>query len=329
MGTPLVNELLAGGHAVAVMHRNPTGAATPGTVQLQGDRNRLADVLPSLRHFAPRVIVDMILSSGRQAEEVVGVAQILNARLLAVSSMDVYRAWGVMLQTEPGDLEPLPITEDSPLRSGSRTYPPEVINFLQNIFTWVNEGYDKVAVERAVMHDGSENTIIRLPMVYGPGDPLHRMHPVLKRIADRRPAIILADDYAAWRGPRGYVDNVSHAIALAAISDAARRRIYHVCEEPCLSDLEWQQSIAARTDWDGKFVTLPREKTPKHLFIPANPAQHLVASSQRIRSELDYREPVTTDEAIRTTIAWERAKPPAGITLHQFDYAAEDAALAS
>jgi hypothetical protein len=29
------------------------------------------------------------------------------------------------------------------------------------------------------------------------------------------------------------------------------------------------------------------------------------------------------------TIAWERANPPGGITLHQFDYAAEDAALAA
>lgn len=36
----------------------------------------------------------MILSSGKQAEELVAVAGDLNARVVAISSMDVYRAWG-------------------------------------------------------------------------------------------------------------------------------------------------------------------------------------------------------------------------------------------
>ncbi len=55
-------------------------------------------------------------------------------------------------------------------------------------------------------------------------------------------------------------------------------------------------------------------------------ARSWVASSQRIRDELEYHEPVPLDEAIRRTLAWERANPPAEIDPHQFDYAAEDAA---
>ena len=43
--------------------------------------------------------------------------------------------------------------------------------------------------------------------------------------------------------------------------------------------------------------------------------------------ELGFEEPVTTDEAIRRTIAWEQANPPTGATFHRFDYDAEDAAL--
>jgi nucleoside-diphosphate-sugar epimerase len=329
VGKPLARELIQDGNAVAILHRHLNGAAIPGVIQLHGDRNRLDQHLTEIRHFAPQIIIDMILSSGTQAEQVAGIAQSVQARLVAISSMDVYRAWGVMLGTEPGGLEPAATTEDSPLRSGSWTYPPEVIGVLKNIFTWITESYDKVSVEQTVMLADRDNTVVRLPMVYGPGDPLHRMHPVLKRIEDHRPAIILPDDYAAWRGPRGYVDNVARAIALAASSDAARGRIYHVCEEPCLSELEWQRCIAAQTDWRGQFIILPREKTPKHLFPAGNPAQHVVASSARIRSELGYREPVTTNEAIRRTIAWERANPPSGSTFHQFDYTAEDAALAA
>lgn len=327
IGKPLTAELIRAGHTVGVLHRDPNGLAHPEAIQVQGDRNRLEDQLVDIRRFAPQVIIDMILSSGKQAEEVANVGRTVNARVVAISSMDVYRAWGVMLGTEPGGLEPIPITEDSPLRTERRTYPPEIVKTMQGIFSWLNEEYDKIAVEQAVIRGGKENTVVRLPMVYGPGDPLHRMHGVLKRIADRRPVIILADDYAAWRGPRGYIENVAHAIALAATSDAARGRTYHVCEEPCLSELEWQKAIAAKMDWNGKFVVMPREKTPKHLYLPANPSQHLVAISTRIRNELGYREPFAPNAAIRQTIAWEQANPPTGTSFHQFDYQAEDAAI--
>jgi len=52
-----------------------------------------------------------------------------------------------------------------------------------------------------------------------------------------------------------------------------------------------------------------------------------VGSSERIRKELGYSELLPRDEAIRRTIEWERANPPAAPTA-QFNYAAEDDALA-
>jgi nucleoside-diphosphate-sugar epimerase len=323
-----MRELVHAGHDVAIFHRTAGGSPSQRALQIQGDRNRLAAYEEEILDFAPHVIVDMILSSGKQGKELATMAQALNARAVAISSMDVYRAWGVLLGTEPGGLEPMPITEDSPVRTARRTYPPEIVKTMKGIFTWLNQDYDKVAVEEAVMGGGTGNTVVRLPMVYGPRDPLHRMHSVLKRIADGRSAIILAGDHAAWRGPRGYVENVAHAIALAAISEHARGRTYHVCEEPCLSELEWVKKIAAPTAWDGRFVVIPREKTPKHLRMPGNAAQHVVANSARIRAELGYNEPLTTDVAIQHTIAWEQANPPAGASFHQFDYEAEDLALA-
>lgn len=123
------------------------------------------------------------------------------------------------------------------------------------------------------------------------------------------------------------MDNVAHAIALAAISDRARGRIYNVCEEPAFSDLEWQTRIAKLLGWPGKLTVLPRERTPKHLLKPGSPAQHMVASSERIRRELGYGEIVEIDEAIPRTAYWELRNPPSSIPLQQFDYAAEDAAL--
>ncbi|HXZ42404.1 MAG TPA: hypothetical protein VEG68_16810 [Terriglobales bacterium] len=149
---------------------------------------------------------------------------------------------------------------------------------------------------------------------------------VVKRVMDNRPFIILPEDYAAWRGPRGYVDNVAHAIALACTSPNGNGRIYHVCDEPALSELEWQKKIVAQTQWSGRFVLLPSECTPKHLLAFGNAAQHSFGNTDRIRRELGYADLISMDEAIRRTIAWEQANPPTGATFHQFDYPAEDVA---
>jgi hypothetical protein len=54
----------------------------------------------------------------------------------------------------------------------------------------------------------------------------------------------------------------------------------------------------------------------------------LPESVRRIRQELGYTEPVPLDVGISRTIKWERANPPAQVDPKQFDYAAEDAALA-
>ena len=171
-------------------------------------------------------------------------------------------------------------------------------------------------------------TILRLPMVYGPSDHLRRFFPIVKRIDDGRPAILFTEDVAAWRSPRGYVENVAAAVALAATSPQAAGRIYNVAEQESFSELEWAKKVADRMGWQGRFVVLPRERIPENLLTPGNFAQHWVASSDRIRRELGYEEIVKTNEAIRRTIEWERRTPPLETGLSTLDYAAEDSALA-
>ena len=80
--------------------------------------------------------------------------------------------------------------------------------------------------------------------------------------------------------------------------------------------------------WDGDFTLMPVERTPPHLMKPGNAAQHWTASSARIRRELGYEESVSIDEAIRRTVSWQRENSPSVEFLAQFDYPAEDAALA-
>jgi nucleoside-diphosphate-sugar epimerase len=330
IGSPLARELHASGHSVAIFHRTAGSCLDEDAVTIQGDRNQLSDHLEEIQRFSPEVIIDLILSSGEQARQLMSTSRRVARRVIAISSMDVYRAWGVLHQSEPGPLEPLPVTEDSVVRTNRQLYLPETLRMMQSIFSWVDDRYDKIAAEEAILNSsGAAGTVLRLPMVYGPGDHLHRFFALLKRFADGRSSILLADDLAAWRGPRGYVENIAHAIAVAATADQAAGRIYNVCDEPTLSEVAWQTKIATQAHWSGRFVVLPRERTPKHLLQPGNAAQHMVASSERIRAELRYKELIDIDEAIRRTIDWERSNPPSTINPQQFDYNAEDAALAS
>jgi nucleoside-diphosphate-sugar epimerase len=326
IGQFTARQLLQSGHHVTIFHRGQTGAPH-GAEEILGNRQFLQDQQPEFRRQKFDVVIDFVLSSGRQAQQLMDTFRGIAGRVVALSSMDVYRAWGVFYNMEPGGLQELPLTEDSALRTSRITYPPEVLKRAQTIYGWMDAEYDKIPVEQAVLSDPKlPGTILRLPMLYGPGDPLHRFHPILKRIDDGRKQIIFADDVAPLRTPRGYVEDVAAAIALAATSPQAAGRIYNVCEAESFGELDWARKIAAATGWQGEFIVLPHDRTPKHLLWPGNTAQHVVASSERIRKELGYRELVPRDEAIRRTIEWERANPPA-LPLAQFNYEAEDDAL--
>ncbi|HLJ28138.1 MAG TPA: NAD-dependent epimerase/dehydratase family protein [Candidatus Angelobacter sp.] len=327
IGRHLGSQLFESGHTVTVFHRG-NAPVRPGTGQILGDHNSLSEHRNTFLREKFDVVIDMLLSSESQARKLMDTFRGLTGRVVALSSMDVYRAWGVFYCLETGGLQELPVTEDSELRTKQIRYPPEVLKKVQEIFSWMNDEYEKITVEKEVLNNDGElpGTVVRLPMVYGPGDPLHRLHFLLKRMDDGRRSIIFADDVAAVRTPRGYVENVAHAIALAATLERASGRVYNVCEPTAFSELDWARRAAAVAGWEGDFVVLPHDKTPKHLLWPGNTAQHLVVSSDRIRAELAYREQVPLNEALRRTIQWEREHLPQN-PMAQFDYPAEDDAL--
>jgi len=322
IGQPLVRALAGMGHDVAVLTRRGAHSELPAEM-IVGERRDLTSLRPRAD-----VVIDLILSSGAQAQQLMDTFRGVAKRVVAASSIDVYRACGVLHGSESGPLEPVPLTEDSALRTKLQTYPPASIEALRKIFNWLDDEYDKIPVERAILGDPDlPGTVLRLPMIYGPGDHLRRFQPVLKRIDDGRSKILFEEGWAGWRSPRGYVDNVAAAIALAAVSEQAARRVYNVAEQPAFSELDWARKIAAATGWNGEFVVLPKDRMPSHLVQPGNSAQHWEADSSRIRRELGYREPVPLEEAIAQTIEWGRAHPIGEFNMHKFDYAAEDAAI--
>jgi nucleoside-diphosphate-sugar epimerase len=329
IGRHVVAELVKLGHEVSVFHRGKTPLALPkGVTDVVGERSSLDEVRDQIRTFAPNIVVDMILSSAVQAQATLDAFRGIARRVVAISSGDVYRATAVLHHLESGPPEPVPLTEDSRLRTQTQAYSPEALAAARKVFPWIDEHYDKVQVEMAISSDlALPATVLRLPMVYGPGDPLHRLHPTVKRILDGRPAIVYEESYARWVTCRGYVENVAHAIALATVSDAGAGRVYNVAERDPFTEAEWAAKAGAMLGWSGRVIAVPKHQTPAHLLEAGNLEQHLFMDSSRIRAELGYTEPVSVDEALRRTIEWEQANPPAGADPAKFNYRAEDEAI--
>ncbi|HLJ80442.1 MAG TPA: NAD-dependent epimerase/dehydratase family protein [Ktedonobacterales bacterium] len=335
IGPHVVRRLAQQGHELTLFHRGPLVADAPkgrfargaehpdlpeGVEQISGDRERLAKYADMLRSVSPEVVLDMIPENDDNARAVQDVFRGVARRVVAISSQDVYRAYGRLLRAEPGLPDPVPLTEDAPLR--------ERMYVLAGRFEGA-ERYEKILAERVYLSDATlPGTVLRLPAVYGPGDHQHRVFEYLKRMDDGRKVIVLEESLAGWRWTRGYVDNVADAVALAIADDRAAGRVYNVGEPDTLTQAEWVRAIGAAADWQGEVVVMPTEQLPEGMRFDGDSAQSFWTDSSRIRRELGYAERIPRDEALRRTVTWERAHPPTTFDAAQYDYAAEDAALA-
>src|SRR5215211_5607174 len=319
IGPHVVRHLAEAGHEVVVFHRGRTEASLPeGVGRITGDRNNLGNLAGEFRRRAPEVVLDMIPMNERDARGLVSVFKDVVRRVVVVSSQDVYRAYDRVTRRDPGPPDPIPLAEDAPLRE--KLYPYE----LEGV-----EDYEKLLVERVIMGDPDiPGTILRLPAVYGPGDYQHRLFEYLKRMDDGRPAILLGEGMAAWRWTHGYVEDIASAIALAVADESAAGRVYNVGEADPPSRAGWVREIGRAAGWDGEVVAVPENRLPEHLDWGLDTQQHWVVDTTRIRRELDYRETVPRDEALRRSVEWELELPPEKLDPSSFDYAAKDAALA-
>lgn len=316
VGPHVVRRLAERGHDVTIFHRGETETNLPSTVHhVHGDFSEFAKHVDQLRALSPEVVLDMVPFREEDAQRVKAFKSTAR-RVVAISSADVYRAFGRIWRTEPGPPDPIPLTEDSPLREK-----------LSN----AGLDYNKTAVERAILSDPDLSaTILRLPATHGPGDAQHRLFKYIKRMDDQRPFIMLDETLANWQWSRGYVEDVAHAIALAVTNEPAAGRIYNVADTKAFAEAEWVRQIARVHGWKGEVIAVPGDQLPPCLRSDVlDLSQQYVVDTSRIRRELGYAEEVIFDEALRRTIEWERANPPEKVDPEQFDYAAEDAALSN
>lgn len=293
-------------HEIAILHQGKTTLSLPKGVQvIYGNRLELEKVKNEIHSFGPEIVLDIILSSRKQAIDLLKVCKGVAKRIVMISSCDVYQAYDVFLG-HSDDIVPTPLREASPLR--------QHFYLLKNIDlsafpSWVDREYEKIEVEQTIMHEAAiQGTVLRLPMIYGPGDIQKRFFNILEWQKNDQD-VLLDNQTANWIGPWGYVDNVIEAIYLGTVRDQAAGQIYHVADSPFLAYSHIVQQMGMSSGWKGSIQISEKEyplTSLKTIFNVAgiNPKQNLSIDITKISNDLGYKRIVPESEAFYQTYCW-------------------------
>jgi nucleoside-diphosphate-sugar epimerase len=318
IGRRLVTELLEGGHEVLVVHRGRhEPAGLPDVPHLHANRRDLASHRAELAAFGADAVADVCAFTGADAEATLA-ALPGDPKLVAISSMDVYRAFGSVHAGVVTD--PLPLDESSPLRTErlrefGYTDDPEELGFDL-------ASYENLDVERAYLARGG--TVLRLPMVYGEHDHMRREEAVLRRVRAGRKRIPVGPGTFVWT--KGWVRDIAGGIRLACETEDVAGEIFNLGEARTASIDLWTRWILETAGSDAELVRVPEDAVPSDLFLTRSIPQHMLVHTGKARSVLGYRD---TDprEAVGESVRWHLEHPPEDGA--DEDFAADDEALAA
>jgi nucleoside-diphosphate-sugar epimerase len=295
IGRPLSRILGEAGHDVVPVSRHGAGVdrADAGALAALASRERIEAVIDLLAYTLADTQPVLEALAGR-----VG-------RYVMASSGDVYRAYGALRRKEPLGAPPGPLAETAPLRARLFPYRVQPRRPADDPQAWLDD-YDKIPVEAAAMAaEGFETVIMRLPMVFGPGDRQRRFAWAIGPMAAGAATIDIDAAWAAWRTTYGYVDDVAAGLALAAAHPAAAGRIYNLGLAEAPDHAAWAARFADILGWTGELRRIPREQVGEPLrsgLDAMDLANAFLMDTGRIRAELGYAEPTPPDAALRRTI---------------------------
>lgn len=308
-GPAIVDRFLASGAAVTIYHSGTHEAEFNGPVtHLHGDPREPADIHDKVGAASWDIAV---LTSGRLralATELSGKAR----RVVGITGQPVYS--GTMVPT-PGGRLPLPIPEHAERQRDATNYTGKVA-----------EGEDQLFEQH--QRGDFEAVIVRYPGVYGPRGPLSHEWAVVKRVLDRRPAMVLPHDGLTYF-QRGYAENLGHLVFLAATVPAAAGEAFNAGDERVMSGRAVAEAIADELGHPLQFVGIPAPACRG--FYPLAQKSSLILDMTKARTLLGYRDVLDAEPATRLTARWLAEHQPVDISPAfggSFDYAAEDRLIA-
>lgn len=318
IGDRIVREALRRGDEVIVVHRGVTepGDAPGGgnLTHLHAARTGFSAISGQVRALRPDAVVDTNAMTRADADAVL--PHLPGVPLVLLSSMDVYRAYELLLadQAGPGPGEygqPVPLTEDSEVRRGR--YP------LRAIIDG-RDDYEKLDVEPGYLDRGG--TVLRLAAIYGERDPQRREEFILRRVRAGRTRIPVGT--GTWLWTRGYVGDVASAV-LAVLDNpaAAAGEIFNVGDLATDTVRDYARRILMAAGHDAELVTVPDSVLPADLEITKATPQHFLGDCGKLTRSVDWC-PGDAGDGIIRSVEWHLNNPPDAAS---GDFAADDRAL--
>lgn len=230
----ITEDALARGHAVRLFHRgaHPNETRAESVLVDRADTDRLR---AELARFAPGCVIDTYAMTARDAVALCAALAGLDARVVVLSSQDVYAQFGRLNGLPAPDPEPL-IRESSPLTirfpfRGLGDHPG-------------GPDYDKKEVERVVAARASTGVVVlRLPAVTGERDPKRRFGALVDAL-DAGERVALQQGGGSFRWSHADVRDVARACVLSAERSVSGLAIWNVGEADVPTMRERADAIA-------------------------------------------------------------------------------------
>lgn len=304
LGPQIIQALL--NKNVEVVAASRSGLATqPSDAQtVRLDRSRPESVLEAIRAYKVDTVIDVIAYDIETTKPLPDHLEGNIDRYVLLSSGDVYQNYGLFQQKEGGRPQLTPLDENAPLRQSRFPYRLEQPRPRTDPLQWM-DSYDKIPIEAAVRKMKTAWSILRLPMVYGPGDKQNRFRWAIAPMAAQKDQLTLGTQWAAWVTTYGYVENVAAAIALGATAPEAANQIFNIGEECPVPHRIWAERWADEMNWSGKIII--KDLPAKGALAELDLSVPFGISSKKFRETIGFTDPCPLDHALRATIASEIA----------------------
>jgi nucleoside-diphosphate-sugar epimerase len=307
VGTAVARRLLAAGWTVDLTGRNGPRVEVDGARFRRSDRSDPDDLRAAIDDGAD-LLVDNVCYTAEQARLVLPFLDHVGSTVMLSSKAVYVDALG---NHSNSDVRPDfggPIEETQPtLAPGDMPYDSR-------------EGYgpNKVAAEQVLLDSGRAVTIVRPSKVHGPGAENPREWFFVKRVLDRRPAVLLAH-----RGEG--VDHPTAAANIAALVEVVAAkpgtRVLNCADPDTPNGLEISRTIARRLHHEWEEVLVDGDEVGRHPWDAVPP----VVLDMTAATELGYMPAGDYAQTVAEEIDWLVEDPPPIAC----DYEAEDRYLAS
>ena len=304
IGAAALEELAEHGHDVTVVHRGQSERDDlPQVPHVHLDRSNVAALRTALTDTGAEVVVDTCAYSRRDAETVVEALPDAT-RLVVLSSMDTYRQFH-RLRAGLLPLDPLPLDEGSPTRTGDERYMFRSEQAPSGGGAGNMDDYENLDVEEVAL--GRNAAVLRLPMVYGERDPMRREEFILGPVRTGAAKITVGAGTLLWT--KGWVRDVARAIRLAAETDAADGHVLNIGERQSMPIIGWAQQILDAAGSTAELDIVPADQLNEALALTGPLNQHILVDSSKARRLLGWEDtdPAT---AIAASVAWHLANAP-------------------